>query len=151
MPNADRTSWKLVIRGVSLQAAADVLRTSIWRDAWRNYLAATETSVTTLRRRKEIWTASLPITDIGSLCAALRCAEQLHPKNGIHLCGSSTFGALGVDYYLGDSVGCRTECVAAGAVTQSAALRARAELIEQLLCEMSSLRVDTGKSGAVQG
>lgn len=95
MKQASEHKWGLVVNGADRGELSAAFRGSQWQESWYERMSPLEDSDPDAG-----FVVSLPIPDLDTLIAALKCVGNLRATYGISLYGSADFGSLRASYNL---------------------------------------------------
>lgn len=95
MKQASEHKWGLVINGADRGELSAAFRGSQWQESWYERMSPLEDDDPDAG-----FVVSLPIPDLDTLTAALKCVGHLRATYGISLYGSAEFGSLRANYNL---------------------------------------------------
>lgn len=95
MKQATEHKWVLVINGADRGDLSKAFRESHWKDTWHDRVSPMDDDDPDAG-----YCVSLPIPDLDTLIAALKCVGDIRATLGISLYGSAEFGSLRANYSL---------------------------------------------------
>lgn len=95
MKQASEHKWGLVVNGADRAELSAAFRGSQWQKSWCEMMSPLDDNDPDAG-----FVVSLPIPDLDTLIAALKCVGHLRPTHGISLYGSAEFGSLRANYNL---------------------------------------------------
>lgn len=95
MKQATEHKWGLVINGADRGELSTAFRDSQWKDSWCDHMSPMDYDDPDAGL-----VVSLPIPDLDTLIAALKCVGHIHATCGISFYGSADFGSLRANYSL---------------------------------------------------
>lgn len=95
MKQATKHEWRLVINGAERSELSRAFNDSQWKTTWPNHMSRFDDSDPDAG-----YCVSLPIPDLDTLIAALKCVGHIRATCGMSLCGNADFASVRGAYSL---------------------------------------------------
>lgn len=95
MQHAKECKWGVVVNGADRGELSRAFSGSEWQDTWTDSMSLLDDSDPDAG-----YVVTLPVSDLNTLVAVLRCVGHLRPTHGISLYGNADFGSLRASFSL---------------------------------------------------